>query len=182
MDKTSQSNCLFVPLLLKKDWLYFSETLLGPIRPFLNDHKHQNFFSWMPCSPALVGGGYFGANFAHFCLSVFYVFFYLLRIIQYFLTKFFTVVFGISLRITTLKNFFYIMSPLCWASFWDIFGPILTNCSWYLSSIFSWNFGQMLLMFFWGSLHYFSYLEEYFANTFELFNIFPWNFVHLFLV
>lgn len=111
MDKTSQSNCLFVPLLLKKDWLYFSETLLWPIRPFLNDHKHQSFFSWMSFSPASVGGGYFEANFAHFCLSVFYVFFYLLRIIQYFLTKFFTVVFGISLRITTLKIFFTSCPP-----------------------------------------------------------------------
>ena len=46
-----------------------------------------------------------------FVCQCFMFFFYLLRIIQYFLTKFFTVVFGISLRITTLKIFFASCPP-----------------------------------------------------------------------
>ena len=38
---TSQSNCRFVPLFLKKNWIYWSETLLGPTGHFFDDQKCQ---------------------------------------------------------------------------------------------------------------------------------------------
>ena len=52
-----------VPPFLKKNWIYLSETLLGPTRHLFDGQKRQK----------KAEGFWFGVNFIHFCLSVFLV-------------------------------------------------------------------------------------------------------------
>ena len=63
---TIQSNCLFVPLFLKKNWIYLSETFLGSIGYILDGQKRQKRF-FTPVTPRRGGiWGYFGAYFGMF--------------------------------------------------------------------------------------------------------------------
>ena len=92
------------------NWIYLSETLLGPIGYFFDGQKSQK----------RAEGFCFEVNFAHFVCQYF-VLLYFLRIIQYFLIKFCAVVLGIILVVNTFKQ--------CPWSAGDLFGvfwrPIL---------------------------------------------------------
>ena len=74
---TRQSNCLFVLLFLKKNWICLFETLLGPIRHFFDGQKRQK-------RQRDFGLGYILAIF----VCQYFMLLYFLRIIQYFFMKF----------------------------------------------------------------------------------------------
>ena len=89
---------------------YLSETLLRPTGNFFDRQKRQK----------RAGVFWFGVIFIHFCLQYFMLI-YFLRIIQYFLMKFCTVILGMILVVNTLKQ-----SPQAAVGNFGVFcGPIL---------------------------------------------------------
>ena len=130
---TRQSNCLFVPLFLKKNWIYLFETLLGPIRHFFDGQKRQK-------RQRDFGLGYILAIF----VCQYFMLLYFLRIIQYFFMKFCTVVLGIILVVNTLKQ--WPLSP--WGHFFGFLGYYFGICIYFslcMFNILSWNFVQLFL-------------------------------------
>ena len=141
---TSQSKCLFVPLFLKKNWIYLSETLLEPTGHFFNGQKRQQKAERF----------WFGVNFTHFCLSVFYVTLFLENhsIFSH------EILHSCSWHIIR-GQYTQTMPPLWWGPFFGIFGAyfgICTYFSWYLFNILPWNFAQVFLVWPWLSLILFS--------------------------
>ena len=93
------------------NWIYLSETLLGPTGHFFNGQKRQKRAERF----------WFGVFFTCFCLSVFYVTLFLDNIFQYFLMKFWRVVLGITLVVSTFKQ-----CHQCAGDHFGVFwGPIL---------------------------------------------------------
>ena len=115
------------------NWIYLSETLLGPIGYFFDGQKSQK----------RAKGFCFEVNFAHFCLPVFCVTLFLEN------HSIFSHKILCSCSWYNISGQYIQTMPLvCWGPIWGIleayFG-ICTYFSWYLSNILSWNFVQVFL-------------------------------------
>ena len=89
------------------NWIYLSETLLGPTRHFFDGQKRQK----------RAEGFWFGVNFTHFCLSVFYVTLFLENH-----SIFFHEILNSCSWYNIGTQYIQTMPPVCWGPFW---GPIL---------------------------------------------------------
>ena len=115
------------------NWIYLSETLLGPIGYFFDGQKSQK----------RAKGFCFEVNFAHFCLPVFCITLFLEN------HSIFSHKILCSCSWHNISGQYIQTMPLvCWGPIWGIleayFG-ICTYFSWYLSNILSWNFVQVFL-------------------------------------
>ena len=181
-----QSNCLFVLLFLKKNWIYLFETLLGPIRHFFDGQKRQK-------RQKDFGLGYILAIF----VCQYFMLLYFLRIIQYFFMKFCTVVLGIILVVNTLKQ--WPLSPR--GHFLGFFGAYFGICTYFffifvqyfvmnfctgvleITLIITNTFSDIMSPSSRGHFRVFWGLFWHITSTFwEPFNMFSWNFVQAFLV
>ena len=115
------------------NWIYLSETLLGPTGHFFNGQKRQKRAERF----------WFGVFFTCFCLSVF----------CYFISWQYLSIFSHEiLKSCSWYNiggqYIQTMPPVCWGPFWGILGAyfgIYAYFSWYLFNILSWNFVQLFL-------------------------------------
>ena len=182
---TRQSNCLFVPLFLKKNWIYLFETLLGPIRHFFDGQKRQK-----------AEGFWFGVYFSHFCLSVFYVTLFLENH-----SIFFDEILYSCSWYNIGGQYTQTMAPVSLAPFFGVFWGLF----WHMHLFFFISVQYFVMKFCTGVLditliitntfsdimspssrgHFrvFWGLFWHITSTFwEPFNMFPWNFVQTFLV
>ena len=93
----------------RMNWIYLSETLLGPTGHFSNGQKRQK----------RAEGFWFGVNFTHFCLSVVYV--------NLFLENHSIVSHEILYSCPWYKiggQYIQTMAPVCWRPYWGYFGGL----------------------------------------------------------